>query len=429
MDKNKVSDAIITLSSLYELLLNIGKSFDIQENAEAFLKTLMSQKNLSFAAYFTFEHPDRMKKVYSIPNTKMVFHKIEAGLPEKIVYNQFYILDAAHPRFNFFASFTKFPQNEFVIYFTGLKSAIVLAKKNSSFDKQDLIKCELVLNKFALFMESLESHHRIKEEVKIKELQAEIIKKNNEELQEQNDNLVKYIRSNNELEQFAYRVSHDLNEPLRSIIQFSKLLARNSEGNLSEKQSSFLKFILDGGIQMKGLIDGILDYSKITGANLKLKRINLYQLIENIRNLLYHNLKESNGKIIVNNLPEFIVADHTKMTQLFLNLISNALKFKQEKLNPEVVINAKQEKDHFSFSISDNGIGIPIKSQEHIFDLFSKAQNNLGMEGHGIGLNTCRQIIKQHNGKIWLESTPDIGTTFHFTVQLMELPICSESAV
>lgn len=422
MDNNKVSDIIITLSSLYELLLNIGKSFNTQENAEVFLKTLMSQNNLSFAAYFTIEVPNVLKKVYSIPKTKKDSYHVDSNLKQMVEFNQFYILDDSHERYQLFSKLTKLPQNEFVVYFTGLKSVIILAKKKSSFNKKELVKFELVLNKFGLFMESLESHHQIKKEIKIKENQAEIIRKNNQQLKKQNDSLVNYIRSNNELEQFAYRVSHDLNAPLRSIIEFSKLLAINSEDNFSAKQNSFLKIIVDGGVQMKGLIDGILDYSKITGPNLKLKRINLYQLIENIRNLLYHNLKETNGKIIVNNLPEFIVADHTKITQLFLNLISNALKFKQENVNPEVVINAKRDEDQLIFSISDNGIGIPQDSQERIFDLFIKAQNNPGLGGHGIGLNTCCQIVEQHNGKIWLESKPGKGTIFYFTVQLMKLP-------
>ncbi len=429
MYNNNISDVTITLSSLYELLLNIGNSFDIQENAELFLKTFMSQKNLSFAAYLTLEHPNNLNKVHSIPKIENDLFSIPPSSLDKIQFHHFYLLDAAHPRFQLFNKLTKQSQNEVLVYFTGSKSVLILAKKKGNFDKQDWIKYELVINKFSLFMESLESHHQIKEEIRIKEEQAEIIRINNEQLKKQNDNLVKYIRSNNELEQFAYRVSHDLNAPLRGVIEFSKLLERSAQENFSEKQNSLLKFILDSGIQMKGMIDGILDYSKITGAQLKLKKINLNQLIENVRNLLYHDLQESKGKIIVNNLPEFIVGDSTKMIQLFLNLISNALKFRKENLVPEIVINAKREEHQITFSISDNGIGIPQNSQGCIFELFSKAQNNLGLEGHGIGLNTCRQIIEQHKGEIWLDSEPGQGTTFHFTVQMMSLPVSKEPAL
>ena len=303
MDNSKISNVIITLSSLYELLLNIGKSFNIQENAEEFLKTLMAQKNLSFAAYFTFEYPNTIKKVYAIPKIKTEHHKVNPEFTKTIVKNKFVIVNHKHSNFQHIVSLTKQAHNEFVIYFTGVKSILILAKKNDIFDQQELIKYELVFNHFSLFMESLESHHLIKDEIKIKEEQAKIIKENNEKLKKQNEDLLNYIRSNNELKQFAYRVSHDLNAPLRSIIGFSQILEKQINGQLTENQKEYLKFILDSGIQMKGLITGILDYSKITGAKLKLEKINIHQLIENIRNLLYHNLKEANGRIHVKKYP------------------------------------------------------------------------------------------------------------------------------
>jgi len=270
-------------------------------------------------------------------------------------------------------------------------------------------------------MESLESHHGIKNEVKIKEEQAKIIKITNEKLKKQNDDLIKYIRSNNELEKFAYRVSHDLNSPLSTIIGFSKLFASKGE-NLNEKQTYYLKHMIDAGVEMKNLINGILDYSKINGNTLQLKKIDVPQLIEKIRKLLHHNLNETNGKIIVKEVPEFIIADETKIKQLLLNLISNALKFKKDNLIPEVIINGASNGQELKFSISDNGIGIPDENKDEIFDLFSKAQNNQNFLGHGIGLSICRQIINQHKGEIWVESEQGIGTIFHFTIQKMLLP-------
>ena len=421
MSNNNISDVIITLSSLYELSLNIGQSFDIQENAERFLKTLMLQKNLSVAAYYTFFQSNIMTKVLSIPKPEIEYYELDTEFVDGLVHRQFYTLTDSHPNFNCIAQLTKLPQKEFVVYFTGSKSILVLGKKTDAFDQEDLIKSELVLNKFCLFMESLESHHRIKDEIKIKEAQAKIIKQNNEKLTNQNEDLIKYIRSNNELEKFAYRVSHDLNAPLNTIISFSKLLKNSYAGDVTKEQSEFLTFILESGTQMKNLIKGILDYSRINGHTLKLKRINTYRLIEEIRNLLYHNLNENKGKIIVKNLPEFIVADETKIKQLFLNLISNALKFKKENVLPEVIINGDTKENEFIFSIADNGIGIPTESKDKIFDLFSKARNNNGVEGHGIGLSICRQIINQHKGEIWIESESEVGTTFHFTIQKMSL--------
>lgn len=421
MDDNKISDVIITLSSLYELLLNLGQSFNINENAEAFLKSLMLQKNLSFAAYYTLEYPNEITKVYSIPKIELPHLKLGASLPQILTSRKFNILNDAHSNFKRISQLTKLPQKEFVVYFAGSKSVLVLGRKNMPFDKQHLIKYELVLNKFCLFMESLESHRRIKDEIKIKEEQAKIIHQNNEKLKQQNEDLIKYIRSNNELEKFAHRVSHDLKSPLNTIIGFSNLFASNEE-NLTEKQGEFLKYIMDAGTQMKSLISGILDYSKTNGNTLKLKKINVYELIEKIKNLLHHNLNESNGKIIVKDIPKFIIADETKIKQLFLNLISNALKFKKENVLPEVVINGTINESEFTFSISDNGIGIPNESKEKIFDLFSKAKNNKNFEGQGIGLSICRQIINQHKGEIWVESEQGIGTIFHFTIQKMALP-------
>ena len=427
--KNNISNIIVTLSSLYELLLKIGQSFDIQENAEAFLKTLMLQQNLAFAAYYTLEHSDVMTKVHSIPKTEIEHNKLDATLISALVQEKFNILKESDSSFNCISQLTKLPQKEFVVYFAGAKSILVLGKKNDSFDRHDLIKSELVLNKFGLFMESLESHHRIKDEIKIKEEQAKIIRQNNEKLKKQNDDLMKYIQSNNELEKFAYRVAHDIKSPLNTIISFSKLFEMTSKGNMSEEQTEFLKYIVDAGTQMGMLISGILDYSKINGDELKLKRINVYQLIEKIRNLLYHNLSETNGKIIVNDLPEFIIADETKIKQVFLNLITNALKFKKKNVPPEVIINGDAGEHEFTFSISDNGIGIPEESKEKVFELFSKAQNNHHFDGHGIGLSTCQQIVNQHTGEIWIESELDVGTIFYFTIQKVSLPLEIDSGV
>lgn len=414
MENNKISDIVITLSSLYELLLNIGQSFDIEENAETFLRTLMLQKNISFAGYYIFESSDRIKKVYSIPKTENEQAEINFDLTELLDQKRFKILDESQSGFQSIAKLTKLVQNEFVVYSIGTKGLLVLGKKNEPFIEQDLNKSELVLNKFGLFMESLESHHQIKDEIKIKEEQAQ-------KLSKQNEDLIKYIRSNNELEQFAYRVSHDLNSPLNSIIGFSNLFAQSTDANLTEEQQMFLKYILDAGTEMKNLIIGILDYSKINGQATNLKKIDVGQMIEKIRNLLNKNLIDSKGEIIVKDLPDFIFADETKIKQLFLNLISNALKFNRENVPPVVTINGAIKENEIHFSIKDNGIGIPMESRDAIFDVFNKAQNNFKFAGHGIGLSICKQIVNQHKGEIWVESELDQGTTFHFKLAKLGL--------
>lgn len=421
MENSKVSDIVITLSSLYELLLNIGQSFDIQENAETFLKTLMFQKNLSLAAYYTLDIDTQIKKVHSIPKTEIDLIEFDAQLLELKDLNRFKVLKKSDLGFDSISKLSNLQLSEFAIYFVGSKGLLVMGKKNDSFNHLDLVKSELVLDKFGLFMESLESHHQIKDEIKIKEEQAKIIKENNEKLLKQNEELKKYIRSNNELEKFAYQVSHDLNSPLNTIIGFSNLFVQSTGESLSEEQEMFLKYILDAGTQMKNLIIGILDYSKINGDALNLNKVDVNQMLEKTNNLLSQNLKDVDGKMIVKDLPEYIIADETKIKQLFLNLISNALKFRKADVSPEVIINGELKGDEFLFSIADNGIGIPEESKDKIFDVFNKASNNRKFEGHGIGLSICKQIINQHQGEIWIESEPNKGTTFYFTLQNLEL--------
>lgn len=419
---NKVSEIIVTLSSLYELLLKVGQSFDIEENAETFLRALMLQKNLSFAAYYKLANPDSMIKVYSIPKTRITKSLVDSKLMQHIAKHQYSILKESNPQFEWASCQSQLLQKEYVVYFAGSKSILLLGKKNDIFKPKELLKYELVLNKFCLFMESLESHHQIKDEIKIKEQQAQTIIQTNEKLTKQNDVLIKYIRSNNELEKFAYQVSHDLKAPLRTIVGFSNMITRSSTDNLTESQKEFLNFIIDAGTQMGNLISGILDYSKINGEGLVYKRINMYQLIDKIRNLLHQSLTETNGKITIKEIPEFIVADENKVKQLLLNLISNSIKFRKRELNPEIIIAGKTMDDDFEFSISDNGMGIPEECKDKIFDIFSRAHIDEGIEGQGIGLSICRQIINQHQGDIWVKSELNKGTSFYFTIQKVSLP-------
>lgn len=411
---------MVTLSSLYELSLNMGQSFDIEENAENFLRTLMLQKNLSFAAYYKLETPESITKVYSIPKTNITKDLLDENFMPSIQEHKYRILEKSNQYFEWAIRQSQNVQKEYVVYSAGIKSILLLGKKNESFDHKELVKCELVLNKFCLFMESLESHHQIKNEIKIKEEQAQTIIQNNEKLTQQNETLIKYIRSNNELEKFAHQVSHDLKGPLRSIVGFSSIINRSE--NLTEKQKDYLNHITDAGKQMDGLINGILNYSKVNGEGLIFKRIDMHQMIDQIKNLLFQSLSESNGKITVKEIPEFIVADENKIKQLLLNLISNAIKFRKPNIAPEVIISGSIKKNEFEFSVSDNGIGIPKESKDKIFDIFSRAHTTEDIEGQGIGLSICRQIVNQHQGDIWVKSELNKGTDFHFTIQKVPLP-------
>jgi len=414
MNKN-ISEIILTLSSLYEVLLRIGQSFDIDENAEAFLKTLMLHQNLSFAGYYTLVDPQTVSKVYSIPKTQIDQLKLQFEIQHlkkdstKIIKNQ-------DKGYTTIGALTEQEHSALAVYKGGSKSILLMSKKFDAFSRDDLTKYELVFNKFCLFMESLESHHQIKNEIKIKNEQALIIEKNSRQLKEQNEELRKYIVSNNELEKFAYRTSHDLKAPLRTLISFSEILNKNSESNLTEKQLEYLDFIVKGGIQMNDLIDGILEYSKINALEINKVQIDLMGLLDEIEFLLHKNIEKIHASIKRGDLPKTIIGDKTKIKQLFLNLLSNALKFYRKEVIPEIVITCKENKSEYQFEISDNGIGIRSQDISKIFDLFLKLNSNHLYSGSGIGLSTCKQIVLQHEGKIWVTSEFGKGSTFHFNI-------------
>jgi len=417
---NNVSDIIRSLSSLYEVSLQIGQSFDVTENAEAFLKTLMYQQNLSFAGYYKMFRPNTLLKVHAIPKTKVDETEIRLEIVESLKHGSVQIIDGAHQYFSFFNGLSEVAQKEIAIFYAGANSFLVLNKKNEAFNMGELVKYELVFNKFCLFMESLESHHQIKEEVRIKNEQAQIIENNSAQLKEQNVELRNYINSNNELEKFAYRTSHDLKSPLRTLINFSKILKKNSDSNLTENQLGYLDLIMRGGIQMDNLINGILDYSRINALAVNAVEIDLTELLDEVELLLHHNISSSGANIDRVNLPGSIVGDKTKMQQLFLNLLSNALKFRHNNVNPKIAIDFIENDSEYQFSVSDNGIGMSQLESDKIFEVFEKLNPEDRYAGSGIGLSTCKQIVLQHGGRIWVESEKGKGSTFNFTIRKSE---------
>jgi len=411
----KEGDIVLTLSSLYEISLQIGKSFDVNENARSFLRTLMFQQNLSFAGYYTITNPTTFRKVFSIPKTSLEDKAFDEETLKSLVPNKIEILKEDDIGFTCFDRLNDFNQNELGVFFAGTKSILVLSKKNHELKVAELNKYALVFNKFCLFMESLESHHQIQYEIKIKNEQTQTIKRNNEQLETQNVKLRKYINSNNELEKFAYRTSHDLKAPLRTMTSFSKLLKSNKESNLNQEQVEYLGFIEQGGNQMDQLIDGILEYSRINAPQIKKDKINLHELLTQIELMLFDNINSIDATIIKTNLPEYIYGDETKLKQLFLNLLNNALKFYRKEVKPIITISCCTNDS--VFSISDNGIGMKQENTEKIFEIFEKLNTDQLYKGSGIGLSTCKQIVLQHGGSIWVDSKLNEGSTFYFTIK------------
>lgn len=224
-------------------------------------------------------------------------------------------------------------------------------------------------------------------------------------------------RSNKDLEQFAYVASHDLQEPLRTVQNYSKLLTRAIEKLEIEDQelSNYAEFITNAVQRMKALVLDVLAYSKVSKDD-KFITINLNRLITEICNDLEKSIEDRGAKVNFSDLP-VIRGQATEIKQLFTNLISNAIKYTKPEINPEVSISVRERKDHYEFSVTDNGIGIKPEYQEKVFQIFQRLHNKSEYDGTGIGLALCKKIVDHHSGKIWLESEYDKGTSFFFTLK------------
>lgn len=236
-------------------------------------------------------------------------------------------------------------------------------------------------------------------------------------LNDKNEELEKYIVANLQLENFAYFASHDLQTPLRSIISFTQLLNRSLRGKISDAEQEYMDFIIASGKNMRNLVNDLLSYSRVNTTGINLEEVDVSGLVNQLCIELTTIIEEKSAKIELDNLPTKIWADSTKLRQVFQNLVTNAVKFSNEENIPIIKISCQEEKKHWLFSVADNGIGIHPDFQERIFLLFKRLHSNSEYEGTGIGLAMVKKIVEQHEGKIWLESEPEKGATFYFTVK------------
>ncbi|NJN34117.1 MAG: hypothetical protein HC817_07590 [Saprospiraceae bacterium] len=260
---------------------------------------------------------------------------------------------------------------------------------------------------------------------------VKILKEKNELLNKQKANIAENItklellhdklkESNQELQVFAYAASHDLKEPLRMITMYTQLLERRFEGLLDENTNEFMFYITDGSKRMQKLLDNLLAYSLLGKNEEQIELIDLNKKIANVKRNLLVLIAESDAEIRVENLPS-VLASKTEMAQLFQNLIANALKFRKKDIPTIINITCQEAEKEYQISIQDNGIGIKPEDQKRIFDIFTRLHSNQQYEGTGIGLATCKKILSNMNCKIWVESTVNVGTTFHFTLPKPEL--------
>lgn len=220
---------------------------------------------------------------------------------------------------------------------------------------------------------------------------------------------------NKHLEQFTYITSHDLQEPLRTLSSFSNLLHEQYESALDETGKKSLEYIRNAAIRMRDLVTGLLEHSRI--GNKKSKTlVKCQSVIDELKEDLAVVIQDKKAIIETSELPE-IEAFPMEIKMLFQNLITNGLKFQKENTNPKILIGVTEEEAFWKFAVKDNGIGIKKEFQERIFAIFQRLHAKDTYEGTGIGLSHCQKIVDLHHGKIWVESIPEEGSTFYFTIK------------
>lgn len=221
-------------------------------------------------------------------------------------------------------------------------------------------------------------------------------------------------RSNADLQQFAYVASHDLKEPLRMVASFVTLLQKKYDGQLDEKAQTYIRFAVEGATRMQGLIDGLLEYARV-GASRQVETVPLDEVMEITRRSLGATIAETKGTLEASALP-VVRGDKRQLTQVFQNLVSNALKFHKPGATPRVSVSASEDEDRWVIHVKDNGIGIDPQYRDQLFVLFRRLNSREDFAGNGIGLAVSQRIVRQAGGDLWVDSMPGEGATFSFSI-------------
>jgi len=219
---------------------------------------------------------------------------------------------------------------------------------------------------------------------------------------------------NIELERFSFIASHDLKEPLRTVQSFNDVIREEFGEKINEDLQTYFKFIDDALARMSAMIDGLLQYSRIVKSN-EAVSVDLNVVMNDLKSDLSNLISSSKAIIQHGNLPN-VVGGAIELRLLFQNLITNAIKFQQPNKQPHIEITSKNLPDCWQFCIADNGIGIEKKKHKEIFKLLAKLHATSKFEGQGMGLAFCKKVVEIHNGEIWVESVPDEGSRFYFTI-------------
>ncbi len=224
-------------------------------------------------------------------------------------------------------------------------------------------------------------------------------------------------RSNEELEQFAYVASHDLQEPLRAVTSYTQLLAQRYQGNLDDRADKYINYIVDGATRMQQLINDLLAYSRLGTKGHEFEEADCNAAVEKSLCNLQIAIAERKAAITCEAMPT-VMADESQMVQLFQNLIGNGIKFCRQDI-PFIHIAAGRQESEWLFSVRDNGIGIDPQYADRIFIIFARLHSRRQYSGTGIGLAMCKRIVERHGGRIWVESQEGKGATFYFTIPII----------
>jgi signal transduction histidine kinase len=221
-------------------------------------------------------------------------------------------------------------------------------------------------------------------------------------------------RSNAELEQFAHVASHDLQEPLRAVAGCVQLLQQRYQGQLDSRADTLIAHAVDGAVRMHTLINDLLAYSRVNSRGRRFELVDCSAVLNDALAGFEVAIKES-GAVVTHGALPTVMADRLQLAQLFQNLLSNAIKFRGEQ-PPNIHVGVEYSAAEWRFAVRDNGIGIESAYREQIFVIFQRLHTRRQYPGTGIGLAICKRIVERHGGRIWVESEPEKGSTFFFTI-------------
>jgi light-regulated signal transduction histidine kinase (bacteriophytochrome) len=287
----------------------------------------------------------------------------------------------------------------------------LLQAVNEAYEQADADRLLLERSMEMTSQELLQRHDALRVELAQRKLAEEERRKAEEGLAER---AVELARSNQDLEQFAYVASHDLQAPLRMVASYVQLLAKRYQGKLDADADTYIRFAVQGAIRMQALIQDLLAYARVGMRERHHESVDASAVLDTVLATFQLTTEETGAMITRGDLP-VVIMDSAHLSQVFQNLLSNALKFRGHK-PPRIHASARRGEQEWIFSIRDEGIGMDARHADRIFALFQRLHTAEEYPGTGIGLAICKKIVERHGGRIWVESELGRGAAFSFTI-------------